>query len=341
MEIPPDATDEAEAVAADTPDARLVVVGRAKPPSCGADDVDSTLLSLRIVRQKSIREGLSAILARTAHFNVTIRGIRPMSANSIAIAASAAALMQVSTALAQDLSSGRWIDLTHPFNAESVYWPTAEMFEKQTVAEGPTEGGYYYSAYNFSAAEHGGTHLDAPIHFAEGANTADVIPVEQMIGPGFVIDVTAQAAEDVDYRVSAADIEAFEQEHGQIPEGGIVLLNTGRAALYLDREAYMGTAERGAEAVAKLHFPGLGVDAAELLVQRGIGAVGIDTPSIDHGQSTNFETHVALMTNNVPAFENVDDMSELPPTGSTIVALPMKIEGGSGGPLRIVAWLPE
>ena len=239
-----------------------------------------------------------------------------MSANSIAIAASAAALMQISTALAQDLSSGRWIDLTHPFNAESVYWPTAEMFEKQTVAEGPTEGGYYYSAYNFSAAEHGGTHLDAPIHFAEGANTADVIPVEQMIGPGFVIDVTAQAAEDVDYRVSAADIEAFEQEHGQIPEGGIVLLNTGRAALYLDREAYMGTAERGAEAVAKLHFPGLGVDAAELLVERGIGAVGIDTPSIDHGQSTNFETHVALMTNNVPAFENVDDMSELPPTGS-------------------------
>ena len=341
MEIPPYATDEAEAVAADTPDARLVVVGRAEPPACGADDVDSTLLSLRIVRQKSIREGLSAILARTAHTNVTIRGIRPMSANSIAIAASAAALMQISPALAQDLSSGRWIDLTHPFNAESVYWPTAEMFEKQTVAEGPTEGGYYYSAYNFSAAEHGGTHLDAPIHFAEGANTADVIPVEQMIGPGFVIDVTAQAAEDVDYRVSAADIEAFEQEHGQIPEGGIVLLNTGRAALYLDREAYMGTAERGAEAVAKLHFPGLGLDAAELLVERGIGAVGIDTPSIDHGQSTNFETHVALMTNNVPAFENVDDMSELPPTGSTIVALPMKIEGGSGGPLRIVAWLPE
>jgi kynurenine formamidase len=146
-----------------------------------------------------------------------------MSANSIAIAASAAALMQISTALAQDLSSGRWIDLTHPFNAESVYWPTAEMFEKQTVAEGPTEGGYYYSAYNFSAAEHGGTHLDAPIHFAEGANTADVVPVEQMIGPGFVIDVTAQAAENVDYRVSAADIEAFEQEHGQIPEGGIVV----------------------------------------------------------------------------------------------------------------------
>jgi kynurenine formamidase len=215
------------------------------------------------------------------------------------------------------------------------------MFEKETVFEGKTEGGYFYSAYNFSGAEHGGTHLDAPIHFAEGASAADEIPVEQMIGPGVVIDVSEKAAADVDYRVAAADIEAFEAEHGQIPEGAIVLINTGRAPLYPDREKYMGTAERGEAAVAKLHFPGLGLDGAELLVERGIGAVGIDTPSIDHGQSKNFETHVALMTNDIPAFENVADMSEVPPTGSTIVALPMKIEGGSGGPLRIVAHLPE
>jgi kynurenine formamidase len=244
-------------------------------------------------------------------------------------------------AAARDLGSGRWIDLTHPFNAESVYWPTATMFEKKEVYAGETPGGWYYSAYDFSAAEHGGTHLDAPIHFAEGANTADAIPVDQMIGPGFVIDVSAQAAADVDYLVSAADIEAFEAEHGQIPQGAIVLLRTGRASLYPDRETYMGTAERGQEAVAKLHFPGLGADGAELLIARGIGAVGIDTPSIDYGQSTNFATHVALMTNNIPAFENVADMSALPPTGATIVALPMKIEGGSGGPLRIVAHLPE
>ena len=215
------------------------------------------------------------------------------------------------------------------------------MFEKETVAEGQTEAGYHYSAYNFAAAEHGGTHIDAPVHFAEGANTADQIPVEQMIGPGFVIDVSAQVAKDVDYRVSATDIEAFEREHGQIPEGAIVLLNTGRSSLYPDRDSYMGTAERGADAVAKLHFPGLGLEGAKSLVERGIGAVGIDTPSIDYGQSTNFESHVELMTNNVPAFENVADMSELPPTGFTIVALPMKIEGGSGGPLRIVAVVPE
>jgi kynurenine formamidase len=257
------------------------------------------------------------------------------------LAASTVAVAFALPALAQDLSTGRWVDLTHPFNENSVYWPTAEMFELEEVFHGHTEGGWYYTAYNFSAAEHGGTHLDAPIHFAEGANTADEVPVEQMTGPGFVIDVSEQAAADVDYQVSVADIEAFEQEHGPIPEGAIVLINTGRAPLYSDREAYMGTAERGEAAVALLHFPGLGAEAAELLVERGIDAVGIDTPSIDFGQSKDFATHVALMTNNIPAFENVADMSALPPTGSTIIALPMMIEGGSGGPLRIVAHLPE
>jgi len=166
------------------------------------------------------------------------------------------------------------------------------------------------------------------------------VPVTQLIGPGFVIDVTAKAAADIDYLVSAADIEAFEAAHGQIPTGAIVLLNTGRAGLYPDRATYMGTAERGEAAVAKLHFPGLGLDGAKLLVARGIAAVGLDTPSIDYGQSKDFATHVELMTHNIPAFENVADMSALPPVGSTIVALPMKIEGGSGGPLRIVAHIP-
>lgn len=247
----------------------------------------------------------------------------------------------VTGAMAQDLSSGKWIDLTHSFNADSVYWPTADMFTQTEVFAGHTDGGYYYSAYNFAAAEHGGTHLDAPVHFAEGAMSAEEIPISQLVGPGFVIDVSAQAGEDPDYLVSAEDIEAFEAEHGEIPEGAIVLLNTGRASLYPDRESYMGTAARGAEAVADLHFPGLGLDGAKLLVERGIGAVGLDTPSIDYGQSTDFSTHVELMTNNISAFENVADMSELPPTGSTIIALPMKIEGGSGGPLRIVAHIPQ
>ena len=182
------------------------------------------------------------------------------------------------SAMAQDVSGGRWIDLTHPFNAETVYWPTAKTFEKETVFAGHTDGGYYYTAYNFAAAEHGGTHLDAPIHFAEGALTADQLPVGQLIAPGIVIDVTRQAAEDVDYLVKPSDIEVHERAHGRIPEGAIVLINTGRARLYPNRERYIGTAERGQEAVAKLHFPGLSKEGAELLITRKIGAVGIDTP---------------------------------------------------------------
>ena len=243
-------------------------------------------------------------------------------------------------ASAQDFISGRYIDLTHPFNEQSIYWPTAETFKKTEVFKGQTTGGFYYSAYNFSAAEHGGTHMDSPIHFASGAHDTDQVPVSQLIGPGVVIDVSEQVAQNVDYRITALDIRVFEREHGKIPKGAIVLFNTGRAKLYPDRLAYMGTDERGSQAVEKLHFPGLGIDGAKLLVVRGIGAVGLDTPSIDYGQSKDFASHVELMTNNIPAFENVADMSELPPTGAVIIALPMKIEGGSGGPLRIVAYLP-
>lgn len=248
-----------------------------------------------------------------------------------------ATALVASAVSAQDISHGRWVDLTHAFNDRSIYWPTAEPFKKTTVFHGHTAGGWFYSAYNFSAAEHGGTHIDAPVHFAEGARTVDQLPVSQLIGPGCVIDVSRQAAADVDYLVSVADIQAFEAAHGQIPEGAIVLLNTGRARLYANPGAYMGTTDRGADAVAKLHFPGLSQSAAAFLVRRRIKAVGIDTPSIDRGQSKAFEAHVELMTHNIPAFENVGDMSSLPPVGSTIIALPMKIEGGSGGPLRIVA----
>lgn len=258
----------------------------------------------------------------------------------IRLTLAASALLLAVSASAQDLSSGRWIDLTHAFNEQSIYWPTAETFKKTEVFHGHTQGGWFYAAYNFSAAEHGGTHMDSPIHFAEGANTTDQVPVTQLIGPGFVVDVSAQSAKNVDYLVTAADIQAFEAKHGVIPPGAIVLLNTGRAGLYPDRVKYMGTDERGEAAVPKLHFPGLSKEGAALLVARKIGAVGIDTPSIDYGQSKDFAAHVELMTHNIPAFENVADMSGLPPTGSTIVALPMKIEGGSGGPLRIVAHLP-
>ena len=232
------------------------------------------------------------------------------------------------------------VDLTYSFDAESVYWPTAETFKLETDAEGMTENGYYYSAYRYSAAEHGGTHLDAPVHFAKGRNSVDQIPIDQLTGAGLVLDVTKQCAGNADYLISVADFKDWEKKNGEIPVGSIVLLRTGFGRFYPDRRKYLGTDERGAAAVAKLHFPGLDPEAARWLTQnRSIKAIGLDTASIDRGQSTMFESHRTLFEKNVPAFENVANLDQLPVKGFTIVALPMKIKGGSGGPLRIIAMM--
>ena len=235
-------------------------------------------------------------------------------------------------------ADGRIIDLTYAYDADTVYWPTASDFEMDSDFKGMTEGGYYYEANTFRTAEHGGTHLDAPIHFAEGGQHADEIPLDHLIGPAVVIDVSDQAAVDRDYQVSVEDFKAWETLHGQLPDGIIVLLRTGFGKFWPDRESYMGTDASGADAVPLLHFPGLHPDAARWLVEhRNIHAIGLDTPSIDYGQSADFQSHRVLFAKNIPAFENVAQLERLPVTGFHVIALPMKIKGGSGGPLRIVA----
>ena len=237
---------------------------------------------------------------------------------------------------------GRLVDLTHAFDRRTVYWPTARQFSLREVAEGRTPGGWYYSAYELSTSEHGGTHLDAPIHFSRGKQSADRVPLSRLIAPGVMVDVSAKALRDRDYLVSRADLEAWERTNQRIPAGSIVLLRTGYDRYWPDRARYMGTAERGPEAVAKLHFPGLDPRAARWLVnERDIAATGLDTPSIDRGQSTDFLAHRILMGRNVPAFENLDNLGALPAKGFTVIALPMKIRGGSGGPLRAVAVVPR
>jgi kynurenine formamidase len=236
---------------------------------------------------------------------------------------------------------GKILDLTHAFDEETIYWPTAEGFRLKVDARGRTEGGWHYEANSFSTAEHGGTHIDAPIHFAEGRRTVDEVPLEQLIGPGVVVDVRESCARDRDHRVTTGELEAWEREHGRIPAGAIVLLHTGYGKFWPDRVRYMGTAARGPDAVRDLHFPGLDPGAARWLVsERSIRAVGLDTPSIDHGPSRSFETHRVLSDANVPALENVARLELLPPGGFTLIALPMKIRGGSGGPVRIAALLP-
>jgi kynurenine formamidase len=240
------------------------------------------------------------------------------------------------------LPEGRVVDLSHPYDQDTVYWPTAEGFELTVDFEGVTDKGYYYTANSFCTAEHGGTHIDAPIHFAEGRTTVDEIPLEQLMGGAVVIDVSDRCTEKPDYQITTSDFERWEAEHGPLPDGIIVLLRTGYWKFWPDRVRYLGTDRRGPEAVAELHFPGLHPDAAHWLVaNRSINAIGLDTPSIDFGQSTHFESHQVLFAADIPAFENLANLGELPPTGFVIVALPMKIAGGSGGPLRIAAIVPH
>ena len=232
------------------------------------------------------------------------------------------------------------IDLSYPYEARTPFWPTADGFQLDTVAYGPTPGNYFYSAFSFSTAEHGGTHIDAPIHFAEAKRTVDQIPLEQLIGPGILIDVSKKCSEDVDYLVTIDDITTWEKEYGNIPEGSILLIRTGYGKFWPNKKLYMGTDQTGPSAVLLLHFPGLAPDAAQWLVEnRKINALGIDTPSIDYGRSSDFMAHRILMEENIPAFENLANLDKLPSTGFRIVALPMKIKGGSGGPLRIIAEL--
>lgn len=248
-------------------------------------------------------------------------------------------LLPLAAARAQtiDLAQSRVVDLTHTLDAKSLYWPTSPTkFSLERLAFGPTPGGYFYSAYAFSAPEHGGTHLDAPIHFHQGGVTADAIDLRRLIAGAVVIDIREQAAANADYRLTVADVEAFERANGRIGEGTIVLLRTGWSSRWPDAKRYLGDDTPGD--ASKLHFPSFGVDAAKLLVEgRKVAVLGADVASIDYGQSSDFMVHRVAAAAGVPGLENLTNLDQLPPTGAVIIALPMKIGGGSGGPTRVVA----
>lgn len=239
-----------------------------------------------------------------------------------------------------DLARVRVVDLTYAFGADTLYWPTSpSAFELKTLHRGPTDAGYFYSAYTFCAPEHGGTHLDAPVHFAEGRPAADAVPLGQLVAPAVVIDVSAKAAADPVYRLTRDDVLEWEKRHGRIEAGTIVLLRTGWGKRWPDRKAYFGDDTPGD--ASKLRFPSYGAEAARLLLERKVAALGVDTASIDHGPSADFAVHVIANGADVPAFENVAHLDALPERGAFVIALPMKIAGGSGGPLRIIALVPR
>ena len=244
-------------------------------------------------------------------------------------------------AVGQDLGNYDIVDLSHAYGEDTLYWPTSpSTFEKEELSFGQTAGGWFYSAYSICTPEHGGTHLDAPIHFAADGLATDSIPLEDLIGNAVVIDISRQAAADRNYRLSAKDVRAFEDQHGRIQPGDIVLLRTGWSRFWPDAKAYLGDDTPGD--ASRLEFPSFGAEAARVLVEeRQVAVLGVDTASTDFGKSTDFIVHRIAAARNVSNLENLTNLDRLPPKGALVFALPLKIAGGSGGPVRVVALLPK
>lgn len=245
------------------------------------------------------------------------------------------------------LHSQTVVDLTHAMGESAITWPSNDPFTvtkvfRDRVGEG--EGGFWYESRDFSQAEHSGTHLDAPAHFAEGKWRVDQIPVSSLVGPGVKVDMTVKVRQDgLDSLLQLEDLESWENQYGLIPNGAVVIVHTGHGRLYHNRTAYLGYPENLEVAdkdTENLHFPGVGEEAARWLVQeRGIIGLGIDTPSTDFGQSREFPTHQVLGASNVWGAENLARTDQLPPIGFKVLAMVQKLEGGSGGPARVIALL--
>ena len=238
--------------------------------------------------------------------------------------------------------AAKLLDMTYPYDENTIYWPNARPFQLIKGNWGITEQGYWYAANEYSAAEHGGTHVDAPIHFAENGRTIDQIPLQEWVGPAVKIDVVSKCDESRDYLLQVDDIIDWEKQYGRIPDRAWVIMYTGiDTKYYPDKEKVFGTSKTGMEAIPELSFPGFSPESAQFLVkERNITGIGLDTPSIDYGKSTDFKVHQILFAADKLAIENIANLDKLPATGAMLYAMPMLIKDGTGSPARVFAMLP-
>jgi kynurenine formamidase len=237
------------------------------------------------------------------------------------------------------VNTAKIIDLTHTLDQSTIYWPTESGFKFHYEHYGITPGGYFYSSGYFDAPEHGGTHMDAPLHFNRAGAPVNKVLLTQMVGPAAVIDFSDRAAADPNATLSVTDIEKYEAAHGRIPDGAIVVARSGWGRFWPDRKRYMGTDKPGD--VAGLRFPGFSASAVSFLLKsRNVVAIAIDTASMDPGISKDFPVHRLWLGANRPGFENLANADKLPPAGAIIFCAPIKIGGGTGAPARIFALLP-
>jgi len=242
----------------------------------------------------------------------TMSMLRSVVSGSLSLALLVAAPLAQAAAQGLDIAAAKVVDLTHPIDASTIFWPTeAKAFELTEEHKGITERGFFYAANRFCTPEHGGTHIDAPYHFAQGGESVAEIPVDHLIGRAVVIDIATKAAADPDYTLKPEDVTAWEAEHGTVPAGAIVLLRTGWSSRWPNKRAYLGDDTPGD--ASHLHFPSYGAEAARLLVERGAAVLGVDTASVDHGPSKDYFVHRVLGAANVVGLENLMNLDRVPP----------------------------
>ncbi len=224
------------------------------------------------------------------------------------------------------------VDLTHSISDKDPNWEgTAKSpYQTRTVSDLQKDG---YFAREISLPEHFATHVDAPAHFARGAWTVDQIPAERLVRPLVVIDERKEAQANPDHQLSVDDIANWEQANGHIPPGAVVMLHTGWDSRWYSMSSYRNADSKGA-----MHFPGYSLEAAKFLVNaRQVVGLGIDTLSIDPGVAKDFPVHHFTAAHQVYHIENVANLEKVPETGTIVVVAPAKLEGGSGGPVRVLA----
>ena len=236
----------------------------------------------------------------------------------------------------------KFIDMTFPFSEDAIYWPTDKPFTPTVVFKGISDGGWWYASNQYAASEHGGTHVDAPIHFCENGRTIGQVPLHEWIGPAAKIDVTNESLANRDYQLTVKDILTWEEKHGRIPQGAWVIMYSGiDDRFYPNKKEVLGTDKTGKDAVAELHFPGFSPGAvAFLLANRAITGIAIDTPSIDPGSSKDFKVHQELCKAQKLALENIANLDKIPESGAMLYVIPMLIQDGTGAPARVFAKLP-
>lgn len=225
------------------------------------------------------------------------------------------------------------IDLTQPLTPDIPIWPGDPAFVIEPWATYEVD---YYYINRISIGEHSGTHWGTPNTFIEGARSAEMIPAEELVVPAVVIDIRQQAAADADYRLTLDDVRAWEAQHGPIPAGSVILLLTGWQDKWGDPAAFINQ-----DAAGVLHWPGFSAQAAEfLMTERGAAGLGTDTHGVDPGNDEEFGASFAAYAADGMILECLAALDQLPPVGATLVVGGWPIQGGSGSPARILAFLP-